>query len=116
MGPPGVVGLKIRIQILLHLLDGLVPGRAALDPKMLLEKGAVEPLDEAIGLRPADPGGAVLDVLELQEELVGVAVRPAAVRAPVVAQDGPHLHAVLLEEGSTWLFRIWTAVTGILLV
>ena len=34
-----VVGFTIRIQILLHLLDGLVPGRAALDPEMFLEEG-----------------------------------------------------------------------------
>ena len=41
----------------------------------------------------------MLDVLELQEEFVGVAVRPAAVIASVVARDGIYRHAVLLEEG-----------------
>ena len=38
-------------------------------------------------------------LLELQEGLVGVLVRPVAVLAAVVAQDRPDLHAVLLEEG-----------------
>ena len=66
---------------------------------MLFEERAVEPLDEAVRLGPPDLRGAVLDVLELQEELVGVLVRPAAVLASVVAQDRPDLYALLLEEG-----------------
>ena len=40
----------------------------------------------------------MLDVLQLREELVGVTVRSAAVLAPVVAQDGPDLYTLLLEE------------------
>ena len=99
VGLTGVVGLKIRIQVLLHLLDGLVPGGPPLDAEMLFEERAVEALDEAVGLGPPHLGRAVLDVLQLQEELVGMLVRPAAVLAPVVAQDRLHLDAVLLEEG-----------------
>ena len=34
-----------------------------------------------------------------------MAVRPAAVLAPVVAQDGPYRHAVLLEEGERVVVR-----------
>jgi len=34
----------------------------------------VEALDEAVALGPADPGGPVLDLLQLQQELVGVPV------------------------------------------
>ena len=59
----------------------------------------MDPLDEAVGLRPADLLGAVFDLLELQEEFVGVLVGPAAVLASVVAQDRVDLHSVLLEEG-----------------
>lgn len=58
----------------------------------------MEALDEAVRLGPADLRGAVFDLLELQEELVGVLVRPAAVLAAVVAQDRLDLHGVLLEE------------------
>ena len=98
MGPAGVVGLKIAVQVLLHLVERLVPGRPALDPEVLFEERPVEPLDEAVRLGPADLRGAVLDLLELEEELVGVLVGPAAVLAAVVAQDRPDLYAMLLEE------------------
>ena len=59
----------------------------------------MEAFDEAVRLGPADLRGAVFDLLELDEELVGVLVRPAAVLAAVVAQDRLDLHSVLLEEG-----------------
>ena len=97
--PLVVVGLQVSIQVLLHLRNRLVPGRPALDPEVLFEERAVEPLDEAVGLGSADLRGAVLDVLELQEELVGVLVGSAAVLAAVVAQDRPDLYGVLFEEG-----------------
>jgi len=38
----------------------------------------MEALDDAIGLRALDPCLAVLNVLELQEQLIGMAIRPAA--------------------------------------
>ena len=66
--------------------------------EMLLEERAAEALDEAVGLGPSHLGRTVLDVLELQEELGGVAVRPAAVLAPVVARDLLDLQAVVLSE------------------
>ena len=53
MWSAGVVGLKIAVEVLLHLVDGLVPGRAAPDLEMLFEQGAVEALDEAARLGPA---------------------------------------------------------------
>ena len=99
MGSTGVVGLKIAVEVLLHLLDGLVPGRPALDPKVFLEERVVEPLDEAVRLGSADLRGAVFDLLELEEELVGVLVRSAAVLAAVVAEYRLHLRDVHLEEG-----------------
>ncbi len=71
---------------------------------MLFEEGTVEALDVAVRLRPADRGGAVFDLLELQEELIGVLVRPTAVLASVegrirwIAQD--------------WTFRPWSSKNG----
>jgi hypothetical protein len=47
----------------------------------------VEALDDAVGLWAPDPGGAVLDVLKLQEEFVRVVVRPPAELATVVTND-----------------------------
>jgi hypothetical protein len=38
----------------------------------------VQPLDNPIGLRALDPGGSALDLLDLQEQLVGVLVGAAA--------------------------------------
>ena len=51
-----------------------------------------------LGLGPPDLRGSVLDPLQLQEELVEMLVRPTAVLAPVVAQDGPNLEVMLLGE------------------
>ncbi len=45
---------------------------------MLIEQGPVQALDEAVGLGSTDLGGAVLDVLELEEQLIGMTVRAAA--------------------------------------
>lgn len=61
----------------LHFLDGFEPGAATLDAEVLVEQGAVEALDDAVGLRTLHPGRAVLDLLQLQEEFVGVLVGPA---------------------------------------
>jgi hypothetical protein len=55
----------------LHLLKGLERGSAALNAEMFVEKGAMPALDNAVGLRPVDPGPLVHDVFELQ---YGVAV------------------------------------------
>lgn len=78
MGALGVVGLEVEIEVSLHLVEGLVPGGSALHPEVFVEERPVEALDEAVGLGPADAGGAVLDAFELEEELVGVPVGAAA--------------------------------------
>ena len=54
-------------------------------------------LDNAVGLRPIDPGSLVLDILELQEQLVGMAVLAAAQLAAVVGQHGVDLGSVRLK-------------------
>ena len=65
MGPASVVGLQAIIEGVLILRDRLL--RPAPDPEMLFEERAVEGPDEAGWQRPADLGGAVLELLELQE-------------------------------------------------
>ena len=49
--------------------------------------GGVYSIDDALELRPPDLRGSVLDVLQLQEELVGTVIGRAAVLTPIVAQD-----------------------------
>ena len=66
----GIVVDEVLVEDALHLLDGLEPGAAALDAEMFVEKRAVPALDNAVGLRPIDPGSLVLDVFELQKQLV----------------------------------------------
>jgi hypothetical protein len=53
-----VVGLGVGVQVHLHLLDRLVPLGATRDAEVLIEQRAVETLDEAVRLRPADARGA----------------------------------------------------------
>jgi hypothetical protein len=49
------------------------------------------------GLWPVDPGSLVLDVFELQEQLLGMAVLAAAEFAAVVGQHGVDLGSVRLK-------------------
>jgi hypothetical protein len=99
VGALGVVELEVLVEVGLHLVEGLVPGGAALHAEVLIEEGPVEALDEAVGLGPADLGGPVLDVLELEEELVGMPVGTPTELAAVVGEHGVDLDAVLVEEG-----------------
>lgn len=63
MWPAVIVAVEVRVENGLHLVDGLEPDAAALDAEVLVEQRAMQPLDNAVGLRPLDPGGAVLDRL-----------------------------------------------------
>ncbi len=99
MGSLGVVDDQVGVEVGLHLLDGLVPLLAALDAEVLVEKPAVQALDEAVGLGPLDLGGAVFDVLGLEEEPVGVAVGPAA-ELPAVAHWEGQLVSGLTARGT----------------
>ena len=60
-----IVFLQEGVEIDLHLREVFIPGFAALDAEMFVEEGAVEALKIAVGLRPSDLGGAVLDAFEL---------------------------------------------------
>ena len=62
------------------------------------EQRAVQALDDAVALRTADLRGLVSDVLELEEQLIGMAVRPAPELAAVVAEHGVDRGAVGLER------------------
>jgi len=93
-----VVAVEEGVEIDLHLREVFIPGFAALDAEVFIEEGAVEAFEIAVGLRPADLGGAVLDAFELEEELVGVLVRPAAELAAVVGEDGFDRDLVGFEE------------------
>ena len=50
--------------------------------------------NDAVGLRPVDPGSLVLDALELQEQLVGVAILATAEFAAIVGEHGVDLGPV----------------------
>ena len=58
----------------------------------------------------------MLDALQLQEQLVGVLILAAAELAAVVAEHGIDPRPCSSKVGRTSLFRVCTAVTGILLV
>lgn len=78
-----------RVEVLLHGFDAFVERLASHDPEVLVEQGPVQAFDEAVGLRPSDLGGAMLDVLELQEQFVGMAIGSSASRTGAPT-DGPH--------------------------
>ena len=76
--------------------------------------GAVQAFDEAVGLRPSDLRGAVLDLLELEEQLVGVRSGRPQTSRPLSDSMVAILSLWASKLGSTSLFIRWTAVTGIL--
>lgn len=84
VGTLSIVGDEELVQGRLHLVDGLEPGSLAFDSEVLIEQSTVEPFHDAVGLRAVDVRGAMLEVLELQEQLVGMAVGAPAELAPVV--------------------------------
>ena len=55
---------------------------------MLVEKGAVQALDDAVGLRTTDAGSLVLDAFQLAAEFVAIAVVAAAELTAIVAEHG----------------------------
>lgn len=93
-----VVGEE-AVGIGLNLVDALVSGGPPSDAEALLDEGPVHPLDEAVGLGRAHLRRAVLDVLEGEQQLVGMLLRPAAELQAVVGQDSAHGHAQSLVEG-----------------
>ena len=82
----GLQGLDAREQCLMH-------GRS----EEFLQHGAVEALDEAVGARGADPGLAVLDVVQRQVELVRVPLG-AAELAAIVGEHGLNRQVELLVD------------------
>ena len=99
MGPFPVVADEVLVERHLHLVDGLEPGASSFDPEVLVEQRAVEPLHDTVRLGPVDLGGAMLNVLELQEQLVGVAVGSAAELPSVVREHHLDAPASGLEGG-----------------
>jgi hypothetical protein len=95
VGPLGVVVKQPGVEISLQGLDGVVEVLPQVDPEELVEDGAVEALDEAVGPGRADFGAAVFDAVELEVEFIGVVLGAAelAAIAPLeggwmIAQDG----------------------------
>lgn len=86
MWPALIVAGQVGVENGLRLVDGLEPGATALDTEVLVEQRPVQPLDDTIGLRSLHPCGAVGNVLELQEQLVGVLVGATAELPAIVGQ------------------------------
>jgi hypothetical protein len=84
MRPLGVVVDEPGVEIGLERLDAVVEGLAHLHREELVEDGAVEALDEAVGFRRPDPCAAVLDAVEVEIGLVGVVL--GAAELPAVAR------------------------------
>ena len=78
-------GIEPSLQIVELVEDGV----AHRDAEELVEHGAVEALDETVGLRPAHSRLPVLDIVQRQVELEGVGLG-AAELAAVVGEHGSH--------------------------
>ena len=99
-----IVGDKVLVERGLHLVDDLEPGAPTFDPEVFVEQRAVETFHDAGRLRTVDPRGAVLDVLELEEQLVGIAVGAPAELTSVMREHHCDAPACGFERGHTSLF------------
>lgn len=97
MRPSAVVAVEKLIERGLHFRDALEPCAVALDAEVFVEKSAVQPFNDAVRLRPAHLGRAVLDLFELQAEFVGMLVRPAAELASIVGENHVDFRLLVLE-------------------
>ena len=97
--PVVVIAVEILIERGLHFRDAFEPCAPAFDAEVFVQQRSVEPLYSAVRLRPAHLGCPMFDLLQLQEEFVGVMVGSTAELAPVVEQDDVDRRLVILEEG-----------------
>lgn len=76
MGTLGIVLDQPPIEVGLEGFNRFIERRPKRNPKELIQSGAVEALDEAVGLRLADLSAAMRDVIERQVEFVGRRLGP----------------------------------------
>ena len=95
---------KPAVQICLQRLNGLVEAFPQGGLEELLFDRAVEAFDEAIGLQMPDLGAPLLDRVEREIELEGVALG-ATVLTPIVGQPLLDREASLLAEGQRVIAR-----------
>ncbi len=100
-----VVVLEVFVEVVLHLLDRIVPLLPAQYAEVLVKKRSVEPFHKAVRLRPLDLGGPVLYALDLQEDLAWVAVWTAAVFPTVVREHGRYNGLVHFKERQSVLIE-----------
>lgn len=79
-----IVFIHVEIEVILHFDDVFIELGATLDSEVFVEKGSMEPFEEAVALRAANLGGAVFDPFELEEEFVRVSVGSATKLPSVV--------------------------------
>lgn len=82
--------MEPSVQILLELLHGGVEGVPEGLAEELIENGPVEALHKTIGPGTGHLGSAVLDIIEFQEDLVGMDHGPATVFTAIVGEDVLH--------------------------
>ena len=99
MAPLQVVVLHEAIEVTLNLLGRGVRGGAAGDAEALVEQRAIHAFDEAVGARRPDLGGAMVDVLQGEQQLVGMLLGTATVFPAIVGEDRAYDDPEGLGEG-----------------
>ena len=80
------------------MLDVLIEGSAEDSPEERIQDGAIEPFDKAVGLRLSHLGTTMLDLVECQVQLVGMAFRPTEL-ATIVGEYGADRDVMGFIEG-----------------
>lgn len=92
-----IVSDEVVVEHDLHFLDGLEPGLASLGADVLVVQRMVEALDDALELRPLHFRRAMLDLLQLQQQLVGTLIGTSTELAHMAAQNDVDLRDGGLE-------------------
>src|SRR5579884_2287764 len=87
-------GVKVGLQIVDCAIELLAEGH----PIELVERGRVEALADAVGLRALRLGAGMVDVLHRQVELVLVMLGPAAILRAAIGQHTTQRNPVLVVE------------------
>jgi hypothetical protein len=72
---------------------------------MLIQKGSVKTLYEAVALGTLHPRSSMFDAFELQEQLIGMPICSATEFSAVIAQDGDNRCPLAFEEWQDVLIK-----------
>lgn len=99
MRPLVIVIIEPLVQVFLKLLNRGIKLFPESFTEELIEHGSIEAFHEAVGPGPCHFGSAMLNIVQLQEYLIGMNHRSPAVRTTIIREDVFHFEVLRFVEG-----------------